>query len=371
MEPLGRIMFRMVFSRSDAMETIIVEGHIRGMVRALAEEHPETKRARKDIPGIAYRNYRGVEDIPGIVMRENACWKADLVDLVMTEDELKQELASPVNMDPNKDIIFAEVDGEYAGHAMLNWQLKIDGSRHYFIYAFVASEWRGKGLREILVHRGEERLREIASTHPKDERKYFETYANAEKNDWKSAIESVGYTPAWHLFEMVRPNLDNIPDKPLPSGIEVRALMPEHYRVIWDAMKEAFRDERSFSEDKYNDTAFNRMINHRLFAPQHWQVAWDGAELVGGVKAYINPEENSAFNRRWGHTEEVFVRKPWRHRGIAGALIARGLRVLKEQGMEQATLDVDTENPSGALKLYTSLGFKPVLQFSFYSKDLG
>ena len=93
-------------------------------------------------------------------------------------------------------------------------------------------------------------------------------------------------------------------------------------------------------------------------------------ELVGGVHNHIDNEENQAFNRKWGHTEQIFVRRPWRNKGIAKALITRSLRILSEHGMTEATLDVDTENPSGALRLYENLGFKPYSEFIFYRKPL-
>ena len=38
--------------------------------------------------------------------------------------------------------------------------------------------------------------------------------------------------------------------------------------------------------------------------------------------------------------------------------------------MEAATLDVDTENPSGALRVYESLGFKRKVHFIFYRKRI-
>jgi ribosomal protein S18 acetylase RimI-like enzyme len=53
----------------------------------------------------------------------------------------------------------------------------------------------------------------------------------------------------------------------------------------------------------------------------------------------------------------VFTRRPWRRRGLATALIARSLVVLRERGMTSAALGVDAANASGALGLYEGLGF--------------
>jgi mycothiol synthase len=316
-----------------------------------------------------FRTYRGVEDIPWMVAQENSCWKKDLVDAVTTEEEMEESFADPVNMDPSRDVIVIEVKDTPIGHSKVSWHEGLDGGRQYTFYAFVSPEWIGRGVREMLVRRSEKRLREVAREHPKSARKHFESYANSEANDWKTVLEGEGYAQAMHLFEMVRPDLENIPDLSLPAGVEVGPVGPEHYKVIWDAMKEALRDERFFSEHKYSDKAFEKSMKSPTFMPELWQIAWSGDEVVGGVHNYINHEENREFGRLWGHTERIFVSRQWRKKGIAKGLIARSLRVLKEAGMEQATLDVDTENPSGAVDIYKSLGYRENLHFIFFRKE--
>lgn len=52
------------------------------------------------------------------------------------------------------------------------------------------------------------------------------------------------------------------------------------------------------------------------------------------------------------------------------ALIARSLSQLRELGMTEPSLTVDTENPSGALRLYEGLGYRPVKRGSVYRKPL-
>ena len=86
------------------------------------------------------------------------------------------------------------------------------------------------------------------------------------------------------------------------------------------------------------------------------------------VLNFIRHDENEEYNRQRGYTETICVRRPWRRRGLARALIARSFSVLKEQGMTETALGVDTENQSGALRLYQSMGFRPVKRNSVYRK---
>jgi ribosomal protein S18 acetylase RimI-like enzyme len=88
------------------------------------------------------------------------------------------------------------------------------------------------------------------------------------------------------------------------------------------------------------------------------------------VRNFIDKEQNARFNRLRGYTENISVRRPWRKRGLARALIARSFHVLKAQGMTEAALGVDTENPSGALHLYESMGFRVVKSSASYRKPL-
>jgi ribosomal protein S18 acetylase RimI-like enzyme len=66
----------------------------------------------------------------------------------------------------------------------------------------------------------------------------------------------------------------------------------------------------------------------------------------------------------------VSVRRPWRRRGLARALLASSLVGARADGFTSASLGVDTESPTGATDLYRSLGFRPVRTFTNWRKPL-
>ena len=88
------------------------------------------------------------------------------------------------------------------------------------------------------------------------------------------------------------------------------------------------------------------------------------------VQNFIDGEENREYNRKRGWTEGICVRRPWRQRGLAKALIARSFQVLKDQGMTEAALGCDAENLSGAVHLYRSMGFQPIKKHIGYRKPM-
>jgi ribosomal protein S18 acetylase RimI-like enzyme len=102
------------------------------------------------------------------------------------------------------------------------------------------------------------------------------------------------------------------------------------------------------------------------------QVAWDRAtdQVAGQVRTFIDHEQNKLYDRQRGYTEMISVRRPFRRRGLARALIVRSLRVQKQAGMTESALGVDSENLSGATKVYEDCGFRVVKRNTIYKKPL-
>ena len=167
---------------------------------------------------------------------------------------------------------------------------------------------------------------------------------------------------------MERSLAEPIPDLPLPAGIEVRPVHPDQYEQLRTTMNEAFSDHWGWSA--MTEENFQSWQNNRTFQPQLWQVAWAGDEIVGTVLNFIDAESNAKFQRRRGWTETICVRRAWRKQGVAKALIARSMRLLQEQGMIEVALNVDTQNPTGALQLYESMGYRVVRELITYEKPL-
>ena len=71
-----------------------------------------------------------------------------------------------------------------------------------------------------------------------------------------------------------------------------------------------------------------------------------------------------------GWLERISVRRPWRRRGLARALTARSLVRLREAGMTEGMLGVDSENANGAFVLYEGLGFEIHSRSAAYRRAL-
>ena len=85
---------------------------------------------------------------------------------------------------------------------------------------------------------------------------------------------------------------------------------------------------------------------------------------------FVDADENSRLGVRRAWLDHISVRRPWRQRGLAASLIGSTLRLLRERGLDEATLGVDAENPTGAVRLYERMGFVPWRTAMAYRKDL-
>jgi ribosomal protein S18 acetylase RimI-like enzyme len=155
---------------------------------------------------------------------------------------------------------------------------------------------------------------------------------------------------------MLRPTLENIPDVALSDGFAVRPVSGDaDERRVWDAAAEAFRDERG--EEEWSEADWAREQADPRRDPTLWAIAFEGDAVAAGVHGRIDPDENTARGVLQGYIAGVWTRRPYRRRGLARALLAQVLILLRERGMTSAYLGVDGLNPNQALNLYEGLGF--------------
>jgi ribosomal protein S18 acetylase RimI-like enzyme len=219
----------------------------------------------------------------------------------------------------------------------------------------------------MLLH-AQRRLCRLAQGHRIGRSSFYQAAVADSQAGTAALLLGHGYVPARRTYQMVRPNLEVVPDLPLPPGLEVRPARPEHYRAIWEANQEAFRDH--WGHVPVTEEDYQRWMGDPTFNPGLWCVAWDGDQVAGMVLNLVNAAENKRYNRGRGYTEDICVRRPWRRQGLARALIARSLIVLRDQGMTEAALGVDAENWSGAMRLYQSMGYRIAQRWSLYRRPL-
>ena len=320
------------------------------------------------IEGLVFRGFQGETDYPYIVRIVESCMQADDIDHSTSLEEISNNYQHLSNCDPFKDMLFAEVNGDVIGYSRVFWEKLSEGVRIYNLFGNLKPAWRRRGIGTAMLKYNESRLAQIASSHPNDGPRFYQSWAADTEVGTNALLKSQGYKPIRYGFEMVRDLNEPFPEVPLPGGLEIRPVEEEHIWTIMKAADEAFKDHWGYRP--ITDEEYQGWRNDPNFRPELWKAAWDGDEVAGSVQNFYNPKENEEHNRKRGYTEGISTRRPWRKRGLATALIVESMKMFKEMGMTETAHGVDAENTSGALRLYKNLGYKVKKEHITYRKPM-
>ena len=308
-------------------------------------------------PGLLLRPVRWPEEAATLNDINNAGRIATGNLEVLSVEGLLNTYAHLVNSDLPADLRLAEHGGRPVAYVRVEWQDEISGGRVHVQGLFTRPD-APAGTLSALLDWSEERSLQIAAGLEPNPPTALGAFLNEETPGHREILEGRGYRAVRFFFGMVRPTLADIPDLPLPPGVEVRPADPWHLRTIFQAEVAAFAGHWGASPEDGSEERWLQFRDEPLNDLSLWQVAWAGDLIVGIVRPYINPSDLEILGVRRGWCENISTHAEWRGRGIAKALIARALVALRERGMSEAALGVDAENATGALGVYRAMGFE-------------
>jgi mycothiol synthase len=322
------------------------------------------------IPGLRKRPFDPAADFAPVAALISDVNAVDGVAWAPNAAGLAIEWAPVPSFVPARDVLLAELDGDLVGAVRTGWRVRA-GKVVHRIEIWIRAEVRRRGIGRSLLGWAEDHVAALvrdgdggpaAMAH--------ELGVSAEERNVAATAfaTSAGYRPVRYGFEMRRALAEPIPDARLPAGLEIRPVRTEDHRVIWNADAEAFQDH--WEADIPYEEDFVAFFAHPDRDTSLWRVAWDGDQVAGVVMNGIYPEESARIGIELGWLDSVAVRRPWRRRGLASALVVASLRALRDRGMAVAALGVDAESPTGALALYEGLGFRRHQAWVTYRKSL-
>jgi mycothiol synthase len=313
------------------------------------------------------RQFAGTADVQAMVDLFNVIEATDHIGAGTSVAELQIDLDNPM-IDPTRDLALWEDDsGQLVALGAL-WMHPADDLLEAHFWMRVHPDARGIGLERDVVDWGAERLRGIATARKLPARLRLST-----RDDDTYRIDTFdhnGFQFDRSFFDMARPLDQPIDAMPLPEGFTIRPLDGENELAAWvETFNLSFIDHWN-----HHDMTVERR--------QHWMKSLDyrpELDLVavapdGTLAAFsycmIEAANNQRMGVRDGWVADLGTRRGYRKRGLARALLAESLRMLKAAGMDTAKLGVDTQNPNGALRLYELLGFQKVETWLSYVKNV-
>lgn len=323
------------------------------------------------IEGLIVRHFDVDRDYPGMAELIATVNTHDGVDWIPSADALRNQNTHTDGFDPAWDALVVESNGALAASVEIVWRVR-GASVHQSITVLVAPHMRRRGIGTALLEWAESRVAadlarggrgaDLGLPH------VLTGWAELEVPEALPWATAAGYRVEGYGVMMTRPLNDPIAPVALPDGLELRPVRIEDHRAIWDADTEAFQDHRDpapRSESDYEGWYADPDIDTGL-----WLVAWDGDQVAGSVMNFVFREENARLGVKRGWLEHVSVRRPWRKRGLASALITLSMELLRDLGLDEAALGADAENLSGAVQLYERLGFRRMRTAARYRKAI-
>jgi mycothiol synthase len=228
-------------------------------------------------------------------------------------------------------------------------------------YVSIAPAHRGRGIGSELLRRTEERAREVVPKAPPGARVSLSQSVGMHNDGARRLLEAGGYAFVRRFWTMSVDLEDEPPPPRWPPGVRVAPLGAGEERAVFDAMEEAFQDHWGHVPNEFENWRV-WMVEHEGFDPTLWRLVWDGEELAAAALNGVRRDE--------GWVNLLGVRRRWRRRGLALALLHESFREFRRKGLPRALLGVDSENPTGATRLYERAGMHVTQTSDTYEKIL-
>lgn len=294
---------------------------------------------------------------------------------------------------PRDTLVGLDADGEPRAYASVETRPGDTTVVRAFVQGAVHPQWRGRGVGRQVIAWSTARARQLLAASGKELPARIAGYAQDDDELECRLFEAAGFT-ANRFYSNLRRDLSlPVPEVTLGEGLRLVPWSPELDEATRLAHNDAFRDHWG-SEPA---TPESWVHGRSMFAPG-WSVLvvddsparMDGSPGEGSLPDDVAPAGSTGagpvvagyllsgrYEHDWpvqgyssGYTETLGVRRAYRGRKIAVALLSAGMAAYRASGIDYAELDVDTENPSGAHGLYASLGYEKKDGSRMYSIEL-
>lgn len=261
-------------------------------------------------------------------------------------------------VDPALDSLIAiEPDGRVVAFGFTTLSPGQDTLVRSILWGGVRPSARGRGLGAQLLAWQEGRALQQLAASEKLLPGWVMTFTEQNNEAAVRLLTRAGFEIKRYYLELRRDVAQPIARRELAEGLTLAPLTPDLDDEVLAARNDAFRDH--WGSQPVTDEQWRTFVGSPRFRRDLSFVALSaGGEVAGFTATTVNEDDWPGQGFSSGYIDLVGVRRGWRGKGIAPAVLARTLEAIRDAGLERAVLDVDAENPSGALGLYEGVGFE-------------
>lgn len=239
-----------------------------------------------------------------------------------------------------------------------------------FLEGGVDPLWRRRGVGTALLAWQTARARQVLAASGREVPARIATFVDDGAQGKAEILAAAGFAPRRYYVDMRRDLHEPIPAVHLRDGLVLVTWSPELDDQVRRAHNDAFADH--WGSEPHTPETWRE--GRTCFAPAWSFVVLDRSDDRSPVAGYLL---SSRYEQDWptlgyseGYIDLLGVRREWRGKRVATALLTQAMRAYAAEGIEYAGLGVDTENPSGAFGIYSALGFEPTHRSTMYSLEL-
>lgn len=288
-------------------------------------------------------------DLADLCTLINATNRADHVPQVATVPELVEDIE---NFD---DVQIAISDNDLVGYVRAMYLPSDQLWERCYLFGAVLPQQRGRGIGRNLmswaVDRGITLLRSSNSDLPK----FLRTEADEHREDARRLFQRLGFREVRQFEELLRP-LTDLPPVSNPQGVRIAPWPTDRDDEIREVKNVAFADH--WGSTPTSPAKWASWVRGYGSYLEHSYVALDDEDrVVGYALNHRYPADDALLGRRDGWIDNLGTLPAWRGRGVATALITQSMHGFASAGLTHASLGVDSDSLTGAVRLYKSLGF--------------
>lgn len=227
----------------------------------------------------------------------------------------------------------------------------------YRIEADIHPGHRRRGIGAALLAWQRDRVRDLHRAIGGD-RPGFVTYSRHQDDAARAKLfADAGLEPVRWFFDMECDLTTPRPAVPVPEGLRITGFPVSADEAVRLAYVETFGDHWG-SPDADPEYWQHHFVGASLFRRDLSCLIYDGAEVAGYLLSFRGEHDRTDDGHERVWVGDIGVRRPWRRRGVAAALIAEACARYAAAGYPRAALGVDADNPTGALGVYRRAGFE-------------